>query len=98
MASGFSMTTGAQNTFVGAYSGYAATTGCRNTLVGYNTGASTGFCGSIVLGWGAQATGNCQLVLGSAAQALGTASDGTFNQYLCVVVNGTNFRIPLYTA
>lgn len=88
------------STFIGNASG-AFTSGSNNTLLGYSThaGAKTD---SIVLGADAQietSGPNGQLVLGSGTSPLtisGTASGIVPAQYIYIVVNGTQYKLPLY--
>ena len=75
--------------------------GCRNVVIGsrsFGPGTSVvTYNNTIAIGYCAIATTNNQLVLASTHSWIGTASTGTFNQFLCARINGTDFKIPLYT-
>ena len=75
--------------------------GCRNVVIGsrsFGPGVSNvTYHNTIAIGYCALATTNNQLVLASVHSFIGTASSGTFNQFLCARINGTDFKIPLYT-
>jgi len=97
LSSGLSNTTGNCNTFIGVCSGHSVTTGIRNTFIGQITGGVNVSC-AIALGYDANPLVNGGFAIGSAAAPVNTTSSVTsISTYMCVVVNGTNYRIPLYT-
>jgi hypothetical protein len=94
---GYNTSTGCYNSYIGFCSGITNTDGCFNTIIGACANITAGWDSSIAIGTRATITANNQLVLGSSTNFLGTASSGTFNQFLCARINGTDFKIPLYT-
>lgn len=97
------------NTALGIYAGYTVTTGSGNIFVGSSADVASGsgaINGAIVIGYGAQANQNSQLVIGSSTAKVGK-SDGTGEQstsstapsgitkLLETRINGTSYQIPL---
>jgi hypothetical protein len=97
------------NTALGIYAGYTVTTGSGNIFVGSSAdvaSSSGAINGAIVIGYGAQANQNSQLVIGSSTAKVGK-SDGTGEQtatstspsgltaVLETRINGTSYNIPL---
>jgi hypothetical protein len=69
--------------------------GANSICIGPNTTSSFSNC--IVLGNGAQADANSQLVLGSSGAPLATTTAGVaVGRWLRVRVNGTNYKLALY--
>lgn len=99
------LTTGVNNVAVGA--GTIVTTGSRNAILGADASA-VGYNNCVVLGYGATATDDNQLIIASAVSPVGTTSlvgaTGTAmplpsapQGYLKVVLNGNPVVIPYYT-
>lgn len=112
-SAGHYLTTGKRTTIVGGFAGYGLSTEDGNTIVGWRAGYSAAgqrcvvigaeaesgaYNNCIVLGVEAVASGNGQLVLGSAAAPLSTTGGaGAVSTYLTVRVNGTTYKLPLHS-
>ena len=97
------------NTAIGSFAGYTITTGAGNTFIGTNADVVTNsgaINAAIVIGSGALANQNNQLVIGSSLTKVGK-SDGTGEQAATATspsgisalletrINGTSYNIPL---
>lgn len=94
----YDLTTGTRNVAVGTNSLSTLTIGSFNTALGYATStSSSSINGCIILGMGAQATANNQLVIGSTAIPVGsvTTESLTSTQTLTVILNGVSRKILL---
>ena len=99
---------GTQNTFIGPFVGISKTlTGSCNTFIGGCSGPtmSSGFNGSIAIGYKAEISSNNQLSIASDSVPLGTASTFTSGGpaaltipvfWLNVTVNGIDGKLPIY--
>jgi hypothetical protein len=98
---GSSVTIGSYNTLIGYNSAATIlTTGQKLTIIGAETAVTNAAdSGSIAIGHGATITGNNQFVIGSAATNAGavTAEAVTSDATWLVKINGTNYKILLYT-
>lgn len=92
------------NVFIGSNSG-CSTTGSNNVLIGSETNASGSISNSIVIGSNAISTISGEFVLGSSAWPIQTGSTASVNGgssdtlgvcYLCITLNGTQYKLPLY--
>jgi hypothetical protein len=72
------------------------TTGCNNVALGFNV-QSGNFSNSIILGYNAVATSNCQFVLGSSGMPIGpiNTESCTSTRTLNIRLNGTDHKILL---
>jgi len=87
--------TASNNVALGQSALFYNTTGSFNTGLGYNA-QSGDFSGSLILGAGATATDNGQLVLGSTTYPIGpisTESSASSTHTLAINLNGNTYRL-----
>lgn len=107
--SAFNLRNGIDNTALGFRSGFWLNDeNNRNTFIGANSGftqSTTNVCNSIAIGVSASVWKSGQLSLGSNTSCINTGTtvsysgsilSGTFSAALCVTINGTEYKIPLY--
>ena len=95
---GNAVTSGGENVFVGFFAGNGVTTGSGNVIIGTDVAQPSSTANCIVLGKGAVANGNNQIVIGSTGTAVGNVEDiGTFTptKKMTIKLNGVDYYIQL---
>ena len=106
MVSGCCTTTGGHNTFIGNRSGAANINGTGNVILGSDAMLTGNYSCVISIGACSLPSANGQFVIGSAPYPIltGTTASAGVNgdvpaqvsRYMCIVLNGTGYKIPLY--
>ncbi len=96
---GLSLTSGHTNLFLGQNSGTGVQTGQGNVIIGTDATQPSGLNNSVVIGRGAVATADNQLVIGSSGTPVGAVTD-TFDPFvqshrMTVKINGVDYWIAL---
>ena len=95
---------GDNNTFLGYNAGYYTT--CHNNVaVGFCAGSSNPVCNTIAIGSCAEPIVSGDFAIGSSAYPILTGTTASVNggsldalgvAYMCVIINGTRYKLPLY--
>jgi hypothetical protein len=106
MVSGCCTTTGGHNTFIGNRSAAANTTGAGNVILGSDAMLTGNYSCVISIGACSLPSENGQFVIGSTTYPILTGTTASLgsngdvpaqvSRYMCVVLNGTRYKIPLY--
>ena len=96
--------TGDNNTFIGHRSGYYTT--CHNNVaLGYCAGSCNAVCNTIAIGSCAEPIISGDFAIGSSAYPVLVGTTASVNggsldslglAYMCVIINGTRYKLPLY--
>jgi hypothetical protein len=94
---GLNLTSGHTNLFLGYLAGLGITTGQGNVIIGTDVTQPSGLNNSVVIGRGAVATADNQLVIGSSLANAGeiTTTAPTPDKKWKVKINGVDYYIPL---